>query len=97
MTSSILSFFPQQKLDFRKIIQFVIISILGFVYLRILRKDKFWFCALAGLKILILNLYEFAHWVLESEEERSREHRRRRKLYFESCVVDFLLLLGICA
>lgn len=97
MTSSILSFFPKCKVDFRRIIQFLIISIIGFIYLFVLRKDKLWLCLLAGMKILILNMYEFSCALLESDEERRQEHSRRRELYYESCLIDFLLLLGICA
>lgn len=97
LTSSILSFFPKSKVDLHKIIQFMIISIIGFIYLFIMGKDKLWLCLLAGMKILILNAYELALWLLETEEERSQEHSRRRKLYYKSCVIDVLLMLGICA
>lgn len=97
MASSILSFFPKSKVDLHKIIQFMLISIVGFIYLFILRKDKLWLCLLAGMKILILNTYEFSLWVLETEKERRQEHSRRRKLYYNSCLIDVLLMLGICA
>lgn len=97
LTCSILSFFPHCKIKFSTILQFIFFSLIGFFYLFVMKEDKFWLCALAGLKILILNVYEYTSWLLESEEERDQEHSRRMHLYGYSWVIDGLLILAICA
>lgn len=97
LTCSILSFFPHCKIKFSTMLKFIIFSLIGFFYLFVIKGDKIWFCALAGLKILVLNVYEYSLWLLESEEERDQEHERRMCLYGSSWVIDMLLLLAICA
>lgn len=97
MTSSIMAFFPIKETGVCRILMFLSFCIFGCMYLFVFRKDKLWLCLIAGMKICILNVYELSLWLLESENERIQEHDRRMNLYYKSCGIDFLLLLGICA